>query len=67
MKPFTYALVQTNSGFVVMYYSDWAECPNGCVVQTSDFREQLEDEADWRNLELDEPEYDSAGYTEEDR
>ena len=67
MKPFTYALVYTSSGFIVMYYEDWKEYSNGCVIQTSDFREQLEIEAEWRNLELDEPEYDSAGYTDKDR
>jgi hypothetical protein len=53
MKPFTYALVYNSSEmFVVMYYNDWAECPNGCVMQTSNNRELLEDEADWRNESL---------------
>lgn len=45
-----YALVSIQTRFVVIPYATWMECPNGCVMQTSDDREELEQEAEWRNV-----------------
>jgi len=47
----TYALVFTSSGFTVMGYEDWKECPIGCVMSISDNLEDLRAEADSRNDE----------------
>jgi hypothetical protein len=44
-----YALVSVQNRFVVMLYATWMECPNGCVMQTSDDIQELLNEADWRN------------------
>lgn len=50
MKEF--ALVLSSSGFTVMHYRDWMECPIGCVLLTSDDLDSLRDEADWRNEDI---------------
>lgn len=44
-----YALVYTNSGYVVMLYADWIEYPNGSVIQTSDDVGELQRDADCKN------------------
>jgi hypothetical protein len=50
MKEF--ALVSSSSGFTVMYYRDWMECPIGCVLFTSDDLDSLRDEVDRRNCDI---------------
>ena len=44
-----YALVKTNSEFIVMTYSDWEDLQNGIVMETSDDAGHLLREADARN------------------
>lgn len=48
-----FALVVSDSGFVVMSYGDWVENPIGCVLYSSDNLEELRQEANWRNDEID--------------
>lgn len=61
-----YALVFTRY-YTVMLYEAWLELPRGCVMETSNDREYLEAEAEWRNISIqeelyeDEREYNGQG------
>lgn len=58
--PLDYALVYNNETdlFSVVFYSEWENSPSGCVLFTSNNREELQAEADERNVGIGNEDYE---------